>query len=151
MSLDFAQHAMEDLTNLGSKRKLEDVVPASQSSIDSDLSADANVVTKRKDAINWDEYFMSIAFLSSLRSKDPNTQVGACIVNPDKKIVGIGYNGFPKGCSDDELPWSREASSKYDTKYMYGMSNDFLVPFISPFICIHQFVSCTCGSKCHIK
>ena len=51
---------------------------------------------------------MGIAMLSSMRSKDPNTQVGACIVNQDRKIVGVGYNGFPTGCSDDELPWQRE-------------------------------------------
>jgi dCMP deaminase len=61
-------------------------------------------VTKRRDYISWDEYFMGVALLSAQRSKDPNTQVGACIVNRDKKIVGGGYNGFPTGCSDDELP-----------------------------------------------
>jgi dCMP deaminase len=54
-----------------------------------------------------------------MRSKDPSTQVGACIVNPDKRIVGIGYNGFPRGCSDDELPWAREAVDELDTKYPY--------------------------------
>jgi dCMP deaminase len=68
--------------------------------------------------IKWDDYFMSIAFLSAKRSKDPNTQVGACIVNPDKRIVGIGYNGFPRGCSDDLLPWDREGDFE-DTKYAY--------------------------------
>ena len=62
---------------------------------------------------------MSIAFLSAMRSKDPNTQVGACIVNPDKRIVGIGYNGFPRGCSDDQLPWAREAEDQMDTKYPF--------------------------------
>jgi deoxycytidylate deaminase len=72
---------------------------------------------KRKNAISWDDYFMSVAFLSAMRSKDPSTQVGACIVNEDKRIVGIGYNGFPRGCSDDELPWDREADSELDTKY----------------------------------
>ena len=72
---------------------------------------DPAFITKRTDGvIIWDDYFMAIAFLSSLRSKDPNTQVGACIVNSDKRIVGIGYNGFPMGCSDDELPWAREAT-----------------------------------------
>ena len=73
---------------------------------------------KRSDYISWDEYFMGIAMLSSMRSKDPNTQVGACIVNQDRKIVGVGYNGFPTGCSDDELPWAREGNW-YDTKYPY--------------------------------
>jgi len=74
---------------------------------------------KRTDYISWDDYFMGIAILSAHRSKDPNSQVGACLVSPDNKIVGIGYNGFPLGCSDDELPWEREAESSYDTKYPY--------------------------------
>ena len=56
----------------------------------------------RKDYLSWDEYFMGIALLSSMRSKDPSTQVGACIVDSDKKVVSIGYNGMPFGCSDDE-------------------------------------------------
>ncbi len=73
---------------------------------------------KREDYISWDEYFMGIAVLSSMRSKDPNTQVGACIVSPEKKIIGVGYNGFPIGCSDDELPWAREGEW-IETKYPY--------------------------------
>lgn len=73
---------------------------------------------KRQDYISWDEYFMSVAILSSMRSKDPNTQVGACIVSPQKKIVGTGYNGFPIGCSDEDLPWKREGNA-LETKYMY--------------------------------
>jgi len=75
-------------------------------------------VKKRANYLSWDEYFMGIAILSAQRSKDPNTQVGACIVDQNKKIVGIGYNGFPKGCSDDELPWDREGAF-LDTKYPY--------------------------------
>ncbi len=71
---------------------------------------------KRKDYINWDEYFMGVAVLASKRSKDPNTQVGACIVDSDKIILSTGYNGFPYGCSDDIYPWEREGS---DTKYSY--------------------------------
>lgn len=74
---------------------------------------------KRMNCIQWDDYFMAVAFLSSMRSKDPSTQVGACIVNQDHRIVGMGYNGFPRGCSDDELPWDRVASSELDTKYAY--------------------------------
>ena len=73
---------------------------------------------KRESHISWDEYFMGIAVLSSMRSKDPNTQVGACIVSPDRKIVGVGYNGFPIGCSDDDLPWDREGEW-LETKYPY--------------------------------
>ena len=74
---------------------------------------------KREDYINWDEYFMSIAIISSYRSKDPSTQVGCCIVDGDNKILSVGYNGFPKGCSDDEFPWEREGMTSYDTKYNY--------------------------------
>ena len=72
----------------------------------------------RKDFIDWDEYFMGIALLSSMRSKDPNTQVGACIVNEDKRIVGVGYNGLPKGCNDEDFPWEREGEF-LETKYPY--------------------------------
>ena len=73
---------------------------------------------KRQDYISWDEYFMGVAILSSKRSKDPSTQVGACIVNKDKKIVGIGYNGFPHGVDDDTFPWGKEGNY-IDTKYPY--------------------------------
>ena len=71
---------------------------------------------KRKDYISWDEYFMGIAMLAARRSKDPNTQVGACIVSQDNIIISTGYNGMPKGCSDDEFSWEREGE---DTKYPY--------------------------------
>ena len=73
----------------------------------------------RLDAISWDMYFMSIAQLSALRSKDPNTRVGACVVDSHRRIVSIGYNGFPAGCADDALPWAREAATTLDTKYLY--------------------------------
>lgn len=73
---------------------------------------------KRTDYIDWDEYFMGVAILSAKRSKDPGTQVGACIVTPDKRIVGVGYNGFPAGCSDDDFPWDREGDF-LETKYAY--------------------------------
>lgn len=73
---------------------------------------------KRENYVSWDEYFMGVALLSAQRSKDPSTQVGACIVNDDKKIVGVGYNGFPMGCDDDELPWEREGAF-LETKYPY--------------------------------
>lgn len=75
--------------------------------------------SKRNDYLSWDDYFMSMAFLTAQRSKDPNTQVGACIVDTNKRIVGLGYNGFPSGCSDDCLPWARDASSELHKKYMY--------------------------------
>lgn len=73
---------------------------------------------KRKDYITWDEYFMGIALLSTERSKDPNTSVGACIVSDDNKILSVGYNGMPIGISDDEFPWSREGNP-LNTKYLY--------------------------------
>lgn len=73
---------------------------------------------KRTDYISWDEYFMGIAFLSGMRSKDPNTQVGACIVSEDNKILSMGYNGFPIGCSDDEFPWNRDGDP-LNNKYFY--------------------------------
>ena len=66
---------------------------------------------KRDDYLEWPEYFMAVAFLSAQRSKDPNSQVGACIMNAENKIVGTGYNGMPNGCSDDLLPWRRTADS----------------------------------------
>ena len=73
---------------------------------------------KRQDYISWDEYFMGIALLSAQRSKDSNTQVGACIVSREKKILSLGYNGMPTGCNDDEMPWEREGDA-INTKYMY--------------------------------
>jgi dCMP deaminase len=74
---------------------------------------------KRTDYISWDEYFMGISLLASMRSKDPNTQVGACIVSEDNIIISTGYNGFPKGCSDDLFPWEREDAEINKTKYPF--------------------------------
>ena len=74
---------------------------------------------KRKDYISWDEYFMAVAKLAGERSKDPNSQVGACIVSKDNKILSMGYNGFPIGCSDDEYPWARTNDDPLMTKYIY--------------------------------
>lgn len=73
---------------------------------------------KRKDYISWDEYFMGVARLAGMRSKDPHSQVGSCIVSRNNKILSIGYNGFPRGCSDDEYPWAREGDA-LNTKYLY--------------------------------
>ncbi|ROR26312.1 dCMP deaminase [Mobilisporobacter senegalensis] len=73
---------------------------------------------KKQNYLKWDEYFMGIALLSAERSKDPNTSVGACIVSEDNKILSLGYNGMPIGCSDDEYPWEREGDP-LDTKYLY--------------------------------
>ena len=79
---------------------------------------DNNLNKKRENYISWEEYFMAIAKLSEMRSKDPSTQVGACIVSNDNRILSIGYNGAPNGFSDDEFPWAREGAN-LDTKYPY--------------------------------
>ncbi|HCO28860.1 MAG TPA: cytidine deaminase [Lachnospiraceae bacterium] len=73
---------------------------------------------KRQDYLSWDEYFMGVAMLAAMRSKDPGTQVGACIVDANNKILSIGYNGMPTGCSDDCMPWDREGDPLH-TKYLY--------------------------------
>lgn len=78
---------------------------------------------KRTDYITWDEYFMGIAYLSAMRSKDPSTQVGACIVDQDHKVVSIGYNGMPIGCDDDQMPWER--GEGIDSKYLYVCHAEF--------------------------
>ncbi len=75
-------------------------------------------MNKREDYISWDEYFMGVSKLSGFRSKDPNTQVGACIVGKDNRILSMGYNGFPNGCPDEDFPWDREGE-ELETKYPY--------------------------------
>ena len=75
-------------------------------------------MSKREKYLSWDDYFMGLAVLSGKRSKDPNTQVGACIVTPQNRIASVGYNGFPMGCSDDVFPWNREGDD-INTKYPY--------------------------------
>ncbi|MDE7432196.1 MAG: dCMP deaminase family protein [Lachnospiraceae bacterium] len=75
-------------------------------------------MSKREDYISWDEYFMGVAYLASMRSKDPGTQVGACIVSSKNKILSMGYNGFPNGCSDDEFSWKRDGEGM-NSKYLY--------------------------------
>ena len=72
---------------------------------------------KREDYLSWDEYFMGIATLAAMRSKDPSTQVGACIVNQDKRIMSMGYNGMPRNCNDDEFPWGRD-DDPFNSKYL---------------------------------
>ena len=79
---------------------------------------------KRTDYISWDEYFMGVAKLSGMRSKDPNTQVGCCIVSQDNKILSMGYNGLPTGCSDDVFPWAREGEDPLETKYVYTVHSE---------------------------
>ena len=77
-------------------------------------------MAKREDYIQWDQYFMGIAILSSERSKDPRTRTGACIVDANNRIVGIGYNGFPRGCNDEDFPWDRSPEGKLeDSKHGY--------------------------------
>lgn len=85
-----------------------------------------NINEKRSDYLSWEDYFMATAFLAAKRSKDPCSQVGACIVNKEKRIVGVGYNGFPFGCSDEVFPWKKETSDKLQSKYLYGKRNTFI-------------------------
>lgn len=79
---------------------------------------------KRLDYISWDEYFMGVALLSGMRSKGPNTQVGCCIVSQDNKILSMGYNGLPMGCSDDNFPWAREGEDPLEMKYVYTVHSE---------------------------
>ena len=79
-------------------------------------------MAKRNDYISWDEYFMGVAILAAQRSKDPNTQVGACIVSNDNKILSIGYNGMPLNCSDDDFTWERDTAD--DNKYFYTVHSE---------------------------
>ena len=78
---------------------------------------------KRKDYLSWDEYFMAVVVLAGMRSKDPNTQVGACIVSENNRILSMGYNGFPNGVSDDEFPWCREGDP-LNNKYFYSTHSE---------------------------
>ena len=83
------------------------------------MKLDKSILGKKRDNyLSWDEFFMGIAKLSAGRSKDPNTQVGACIVSEDNRILSIGYNGAPNNFDDDKFPWNREGSP-IETKYMY--------------------------------
>ena len=79
---------------------------------------------KRQDYLSWDEYFMGIACLAAMRSKDPSTQVGACIVNKENRIMSMGYNGMPRSCSDDEFPWGRD-DAPLNSKYLYVCHAEF--------------------------
>ena len=94
---------------------------------------------KRLDYITWDEYFMGIALLSAQRSKDNNTQVGACIVNNENKILSLGYNGMPVGCDDDFMPWGRDGKP-IDTKYMYVCHAE-----------MNAILNCPMGAVCGAK
>lgn len=78
---------------------------------------------KRQGIINWDEYFMGVAILSSQRSKDPSTQVGACIADEEHKVVSLGYNGMPRGISDEDLPWDK--GEDLNSKYLYVCHAEF--------------------------
>lgn len=84
------------------------------------MNLDKEILGNKKiDCFTWDEFFMSIAKLATFRSKDPSTQVGACIVNNHNRILSIGYNGTPNNFDDDNFPWDREGSTRNNTKYPY--------------------------------
>lgn len=80
---------------------------------------------QRKDYISWDEYFMGVAYLSGLRSKDPSTQVGACVASEKNKVLTMGYNGMPIGCKDEEMPWGKNQKSDLNNKYLYVCHAEF--------------------------
>jgi len=107
-----------NINNNWTREELDSKVEKILDGIKNKKNAFPGNVSKRIGVLSWDDYFMSVAMLSAQRSKDPSTQVGACIVDSNKKIVGVGYNGFPIGCSDDELPWAREGDF-LDVKYPY--------------------------------
>jgi dCMP deaminase len=87
---------------------------------EANYDVDAEKMTpKRNKYLSWDDYFMAIAFLSAKRSKDPATPTGACIVDEQSRVIGIGYNGFPRGCSDDALPWAPKAAKWLHTPNPY--------------------------------
>merc|ERR1719401_2644920 len=109
----------EKKRKVDSKSQYEAAVDAASQEALKGISANGSSETKREDVMSWDEYFMAVAKLSAMRSKDPSTQVGACVVDPENRIVGIGYNGFPRGCSDDDLPWCRVCDDELGTKYPY--------------------------------
>ncbi|XP_041358519.1 deoxycytidylate deaminase-like [Gigantopelta aegis] len=94
-------------------------INAAVDKLDNDRVLSPSGNKKRADYLQWPDYFMAVAFLSAQRSKDPRTQVGACIVNKDNKIVGIGYNGMPNGCSDDIMPWGKGSADILNTKQLY--------------------------------
>ncbi|KAG7215262.1 hypothetical protein INR49_022647 [Caranx melampygus] len=112
---------LESITNIAERSRKTNIIWKSMEEIQPPLNGHLNgsVTRKRDDYLEWPDYFMAVAFLSAQRSKDPSSQVGACIVNQENKIVGIGYNGMPNGCNDDLLPWSRSAEDRLDTKYPY--------------------------------
>lgn len=93
---------------------------------------------------------MATAFLAAMRSKDPVTQVGACIVNEDEKIVSVGYNGMPLGCHDDDFPWKKEAGDRSDTKHLYGEKPNslsvilFLISIVYRYCILEYHFSLSC-------
>lgn len=104
-----------------------------QGGAESELSSPQIKSHKRTNYLEWPDYFMAVAFLSAQRSKDPSSQVGACIVNEENRIVGIGYNGMPTGCSDDLMPWNREGEDILDTKHAFGTTDLHLKKVSMPF------------------
>ena len=98
---------------------------------------------KRSDYITWDQYFMGIAIMSAHRSKDPGTQVGACIVDEDNRILSVGYNGMPAGCNDDVMPWAREGSN-LESKYFFVCHLINLSPFLFILFILYKYYNLIC-------
>ena len=116
---------MEESTSINTENVEQNIVDVNLNKID--------INSRRNECLSWEDYFMATAFLAAQRSKDPSTQVGACIVNSEKRIVGVGYNGMPTGCSDEDLPWSRVGESYVNTKYAFGKISSFSILFLRIF------------------
>jgi dCMP deaminase len=121
LAIQAALKALRSSKQRQRKEKLSDPRQILSFTKSNKTKADPYSTKPRSGYLTWDDYFMNVAFLSAQRSKDPNKQVGACIVGPEHVILGIGYNGFPRGCSDDKLPWSKlsKNSDELETKYPY--------------------------------
>ncbi|XP_046646704.1 deoxycytidylate deaminase-like [Daphnia pulicaria] len=122
MSAELSEKVLDDKRSLHESLMELSVVDNGTVGTDSKDSSRTKVrdlEKKRDDYLEWPEYFMAVAFLAAMRSKDPCTQVGACITDSNNRIVGVGYNGMPIGCSDEILPWGKNSSQPLETKYMY--------------------------------
>jgi len=104
---------------ISKNRNTDDLSEVAQNIMDLDLNNSERTSGKRSGYLSWEDYFMSVAILSAQRSKDPVTQVGACIIDSANKIVGIGYNGMPHGCHDDDLPWGKSSPEYLENKHAY--------------------------------
>ncbi|GIY42891.1 deoxycytidylate deaminase [Caerostris darwini] len=116
------------------------------------LNSKPDSVISNDSYLPWNDYFMSLCYLTAARSKDPNTKVGACIVDKENRIVSLGYNGMPRGIKDEQLPWNKEGTYKYQTKYPYvchaemnAILNERLISVHDCCIYVSKFPCCECA------